>query len=94
MTIRWLPRSTSARDAEQRLPALTDGQRVVVAVEVFDHPEARPAQRTTAEIGKGEMTGPWLIGDEAEVYAELERLGYRDYAEQASAGLGRREHDG
>lgn len=86
--IRWLPRSTSFREAERRLIAMTDGRRRVVAFEVFDHPEAAPARRTTSDAGKGEVTGPWLIGDEEEARAELARLGFEDFAEQASAGLG------
>lgn len=89
--IRWLPRSVSFREVERRLAGMTDGLRLVVAFEVFDHPEAAPARRTSRDAEKGALTGPWLIGDEDECRAELARRGFEDFTQQASAGLGERE---
>lgn len=84
--IRWLPRSESAGKIEQRLTAMTDGYELVVAAEVFDHPDAAIATHGDA---KGTMTGPWCLGPEEEVHAELAAKGYEDFAIQMSAGIGR-----
>ena len=42
---------------------------------------------------KGQLTGPWLLGDEDECRAELARLGYEEFAIQASAGMGRANYE-
>jgi hypothetical protein len=81
----WLPRSWSLAKVEDKLTRMTDGRIVVVAAEVFDHPEAKPA-KGNGEAGAGEITGPWLLGPEDEVLAELARLGFESFSIQASAG--------
>lgn len=86
MAVRWLPRKTSARDVERRLVGMTDGSFQVVAVEVFDHPDSATLTRNTVDAEAGTVTGPWCLGPEDEVRAELERFGYEEFEIQASAG--------
>ena len=81
--IRWLPRSVSSAKMEQALVSMTDGTSEVIAVEVFDHVDAKVATHGDA---KGQLTGPWLLGPAHEVHAELAEAGHTEWAKQASAG--------
>ena len=91
MTVRWFPRSESAGKIDHHLTAMTDGLVLVVAVEVFDHPESKIATHGDA---KGTVTGPWCLGPEDAVRAGLAAQGYEDFAIQASAGIGHRPEEG
>lgn len=90
MAIRWLSRSTSLGHVEERLTGMTDGIDQVVAFEVYDHPESKVSTRGQHA---GQMTGPWLLGDEDECRAHLAELGYEEFDIKATVGIGRARYE-
>lgn len=69
---------------EDLVHKMADTGRHVIAVEVFDHPDAR---RSVAPDNPGDVIGPWLIGDAADVYDTLTTGGHSDYAKQYEINL-------
>lgn len=88
--VRWLPRSESTGKIEDRCTKMTDGSFVIVAAEVYDHPNAAVATHGDA---KGTITGPWCLGREKAVRAELERLGYEEFTIVVTVGYDTGEED-
>lgn len=65
-----------------------DGGTHVIAVEVYDHPNAvhvNDRARFGGDKGPG-VLGAWVLGPEKDVYAYLAEHNYVEYDEQYSAG--------
>lgn len=80
MSVQWYPVNTNASKVEDILHEIFNGEHHVIAVEVFDHEDARNSDQLGADIG------PWLVGDAVEVYEELKQRGLHDFAVQYELG--------
>jgi hypothetical protein len=76
MSFRWYRTHIDAGYVEILVHGMALEGRNAIAVEVFDHPDARP------DKFQGTTIGPWIIGEPDDVYAELRSHGHTDYAEQ------------
>jgi hypothetical protein len=86
--IRTLPATTPPGRVQDVLAEMADGETYVIAMEVFDHPQAVWVANRLPYGGDGGpgVVGAWVLGPETEVYTHLRLAGWDDALEQYGVG--------
>ncbi len=86
--IRTLPATTPPGRVVDVLNEMADGATSVIAMEVFDHPQAVWVENRLPYGGDGGpgSVGAWVLGPETEGYTHLRLAGWDNASEQYGVG--------